>query len=160
MRNLYLHGVLLHRHHLGLQGNIPTHCASALRISHHIKYRIIEEANQITYQSSPPPSAHRIRPRRHISLYVSRASATTYFHLNLLRNPSTRPPTTSRRHFRYTNTPAFRPVYSPSNTLLRDAFPHGRAHKHLLDCRTSSPLDDRLVHIHPYTRVRKLSQRA
>ena len=137
-----------------------THCASSLRTSHHINFRIVEGAKQITYQSSPPPSAHRNRPRRHISLYISRASATTHFNLNLLRNPSTRPPTTSRRHFRYTTTSAFHPTHPPSKLPQRDTFPHGPAHKHSLDHRTSSPLDDPLVHIHTYTHARKLSQRA
>jgi hypothetical protein len=160
-RNRYLHGILLHHRHLDLldlQGKV--HIA-LLSCEHRItsKYRIIEEAktNHLPIQPATFRSSHSASASY---FPVHFPCVRDHFHLNLLRNPSTRHPTTSRRHNRYTSTSAFRPVHSPPNTVRRDTCSRDPAHKHLLDHRTSSPLDDPLVHIHPHTRARKLSQRA
>lgn len=115
----------------------------------------------ITYQYNPPPSAHRNRPRRHISLYICRASATT----STSPQPSAEPLDSTSHYIQtpqliYTSTSAFRPALSPPNPLRRDAFSCRPAHKHSLDHHTPSPLDDPLVHIPPYIHPRKLSQRA
>ena len=150
-RNLHLHRI--HNRHLDLQRR-RTHCVLQLRFSPHLKCRIKEGAELITYQSKPPPSASQ-SPRRHISLYISRPPTTT-------SQPSAQPldPTSH-----YVQTP--QPIHHYT-CLSCGAFPtHPRdtcswcpAHKHLIDPRTIGPLDDFLVHIHPYNHARKLSQRA
>jgi hypothetical protein len=74
-RNLHLHRI--HNRHLDLQRR-RTHCVLQLRFSPHLKCRIKEGAELITYQSKPPPSASQSQsPRRHISLYISRLPTTS-----------------------------------------------------------------------------------
>ena len=151
-RNLHLHRI--HNHHLDLQGVIHTVLPPALFAN--IKCRIKEGAKL----SLTNPSRHLPHRNRLGVIFPCISPVRRRPPLNLLRNPSTRPPTTFKRHNRYTTTPAFRAVHSQLNTLPRDTCSWCPAHKHLIDPRTIGPLDDFLVHIHPYNHARKLSQRA
>ena len=141
-----------HNHHLDLQGVVHTvlpPCTSR-------QYQVSDQGGRdvVTYQSKPPPSASQ-SPRRHISLYISRPPTTT-------PQPSAQPLDPASH---YVQTPQLIHHYT---CLSCGAFPtHPRdtcswcpAHKHLIDRRTIGPLDDFLVHIHPYNHAKKLSQRA
>lgn len=102
------------------------------------------------------PASHS--PQRHIALYTF--PSADHFHLNLLRNPSTAHPTTYTRHNYSSSVCPSSDTFAYAWLLTRDTCSHGPAHKHLLVDRTPSPLNDPLVQLHPYTRAKKLTQRA